>query len=308
MPAASSRWNSAAATAPRISRRRCLRHSENWSGAALLHLAPLAGRGRIASAQLKRRRGLTAPLSFSPAAPVAVAPAPRTRSVERAWTVKAIGAVKVRTPPTAAPGVTHPTNLIDIRGWPACDPIRLRNAIRHCRECLPRSKRHTAQGSQTKNSKFEFHRNLPLCWRKNIREISWLLRPGRRARNLIFLNAGSVSSPLELRLALLHEGLPALAKIRTVHASRADRLDRVHVAPAFVLQHLRDGDLGGLDRKRRILRDRFGDRHGLAPELIVGDQALDQSDTERLGAIDAHARVHQKPRPGRADQRHQVAQ
>src|SRR4051794_19944713 len=165
-----------------------------------------------------------------------MAPAPWTRSIERARAIKAIGAVIARTPPTTAPGVADPTHLIDIRGWPACDPIRLRNAIRHCRECLPGSKRRTAQGSQTKNSKFEFHRNLPRWWRKNIREISWLLLQPGRARNLIFLNAGSASPSLELRLALRHEGLPALAKIRTVHASVADRLDRVHVASAFILQ------------------------------------------------------------------------
>src|SRR4051794_39878668 len=104
--------------------------------------------------------------------------------------------------------------------------------------------------------------------------------------NLIFLNACSrclpiarmESASLEVRLALLHEGLPALAKIGAVHAGIADRLDRLHVAPAFVLQHLRDGELGGLDRERCILRDRLGDAHGLAPELIVRKHALDQPD------------------------------
>src|SRR3954447_11222140 len=140
-------------------------------------------------------------------------------------------------------------------------------------------------------------------------------------RNLIFLNACSryllsllrfvaiTESPsLELRLALLHEGLTALAKIRAVHAGRADRPDRVHVAPAFVLQHLSNGELGGLDRERRILRDRLGDAHGLAPELILRNHALDQPDAQRFGGIDAHARVHQEPGPGRSDQRHQVLQ
>src|SRR3954468_9235392 len=97
--------------------------------------------------------------------------------------------------------------------------------------------------------------------------------------NLIFLNACSrwlpsllrfvaitELPPLELRLALLHEGLTAIAKIRAVHAGRADGADCLHVARAFVLQHLRNGELGGLDREWRILRDRFGDAHGLAPE------------------------------------------
>src|SRR4051812_45890344 len=49
---------------------------------------------------------------------------------------------------------------------------------------------------------------------------------------------------LELRLALFHERRAAFAEILTVHAGGADSLDRCHVALAFVLQHLRDGELG----------------------------------------------------------------
>src|SRR5204863_5791308 len=59
-------------------------------------------------------------------------------------------------------------------------------------------------------------------------------------------------SPLELRLALFHEGAAALAKILAVHAGKADLFDRVHVALVGILQYLRNGDLGRLNGEWRI--------------------------------------------------------
>src|ERR1700733_6450617 len=112
--------------------------------------------------------------------------------------------------------------------------------------------------------------------------------------------------PREFRLALLHERTPSLAEILAVHARRADRLDRVHVALAFVLQDLLDGDLGGLDRERRVAGDGAGDLHGRVPQFRIGQHAIDEADALCLRGVDPHARIHQKPRPGGADQRHQV--
>src|SRR5262249_7465507 len=81
---------------------------------------------------------------------------------------------------------------------------------------------------------------------------------------------------LELRLALFHEGAAAFAEILRVHALHADLLDRGHVALVRVFQHLRDGDLGGLDRQRRIARDRAGDLHRRIPQLAVWKYPIDQ--------------------------------
>src|SRR5579872_3630677 len=82
---------------------------------------------------------------------------------------------------------------------------------------------------------------------------TWAMDPGSAAhRSCAAPHPGHGSSSLELRLALFHEGLPALAKIFRVHAGHADRLDRAHVALVLVLQHLRDGDLGRLHRERGI--------------------------------------------------------
>src|SRR5947209_3618490 len=93
-----------------------------------------------------RKRGLAAP-SDSPAAPVAMTPAPRTRTEERSRArIKAVSAVVIRAPPAAAPGIADPADLVDIRSRPACDLICLRDAVRHRRERLPGSERHPAHG------------------------------------------------------------------------------------------------------------------------------------------------------------------
>ena len=78
-------------------------------------------------------------------------------------------------------------------------------------------------------------------------------------------NDRSLLLPLELRLALFHEGRAALAKIFAVHAGHADLLDCVHVALAFVLQHFGDRDLGGLDRQWRVAGNGARDLHGGVP-------------------------------------------
>src|SRR6266576_3821721 len=90
----------------------------------------------------------------------------------------------------------------------------------------------------------------------------------------------SILPSLELRLALFHKSLPALAKILGVHAGGADVLDRVHVALVGILQHLRDGDLGGFDRERRVAGDGAGAFHGRAPEFSVGQHAIDKADPQ----------------------------
>src|SRR5579871_2691972 len=95
---------------------------------------------------------------------------------------------------------------------------------------------------------------------------------------------------LELGLALFHEGAAAFAEIFGVHAVETDLLDRSHVAVGGVLQHLCDGDLGGLDRERRVAGDRGRERHGLAPQLFGRDDAVDEADAQRFGGIDPHAR------------------
>jgi hypothetical protein len=109
-----------------------------------------------------------------------------------------------------------------------------------------------------------------------------------------------------VRLALFHEGAAALAEIFTVHAVGADLLDRVHVAIGGILQHLCDRDLGGPDRQRRVTGNGAGDFHRRLPQLCVGNDAIHQSDADGFGRVNPHAREHQKPGPGRPDQRHQM--
>ena len=113
--------------------------------------------------------------------------------------------------------------------------------------------------------------------------------------------------PLEPRLALFHE--------RACRPSRksSESMQAVPIALIAsmsrlvgILQHLRDGDLGGLDRQRRVAGNGARDLHGRVPQFGIGQHAIDEADPQRLGGIDPHARVHDKPRPGRPDQRDQM--
>ena len=97
-------------------------------------------------------------------------------------------------------------------------------------------------------------------------------------------------------------------KSSEVHAGGADLLDRVHVALVRVFQHLRDGDLGGFDRQRRVAGNRARDFHRRVPQFGIRQDAIDEADPHRFRGVDPHARIHDEPRPGRADQRHQMAQ
>ena len=70
-------------------------------------------------------------------------------------------------------------------------------------------------------------------------------------------SACGVLPPVELRLALGHEGGAAFLEIFAVHAGRADIGDRLHVAFGWVLEDFCDADSGRRDRQRprRAFRD-----------------------------------------------------
>ena len=63
-----------------------------------------------------------------------------------------------------------------------------------------------------------------------------------------------------------------------------------------------------LNRERRVARDRAGDLHRRVPHSVIGQHAIDEADPQRFRGIDPHARIHDQPRPGRPDQRHQMLQ
>src|SRR5215469_14686231 len=109
-----------------------------------------------------------------------------------------------------------------------------------------------------------------------------------------FATANRRLPSLELRLSLFHKGLPAFAKILAVHARDADIPDRLHVAPAHVLQDLCDGDLRRLDCQRRVTGNRARDLHGRIPQLTVWQYSVDQADAQGFGGIDPHPRVQEK--------------
>jgi hypothetical protein len=204
--------------------------------------------------------------AFAPSIPV-VPVMPAVPAPVRMRPVIAIGAVPVWTMPAAAPGVAHPAHLLDVRGLTR-DLARLRQSIRHCgsRSCR---ERHAAECSQTNNNSFHGHGFLLLRNPELRRDQLVAATSVRGARfnlgehsfsldEVIFARAHAQSRmlasylPLNCGLRFFHECLAALAEILAVHAGRADVLHRFHIAVAGIFQHLRDGELGGLDRKRRI--------------------------------------------------------
>ena len=60
--------------------------------------------------------------------------------------------------------------------------------------------------------------------------------------------------------------------------------------------------------ERRVAGDSACDLQRRVPEFAFGQHAIDEADAQRLGRVDPHARIHDQPRPGRPDQRDQVAQ
>jgi transposase len=98
-------------------------------------------------------------------------------------------------------------------------------------------------------------------------------------------------SSFKLRLARFHDGAPALAIILAIHAGEADLFDRIHIASVGILQHLGNGDLGRLNRQRRVARDGTGDIQRRAPQLGVGHHAIDETSvtTSPYGPVGAYS-------------------